>query len=93
MLLYLIHHLQMSSAAGKVPSPGQALYSASKHALNGYFSSLRSEVEYYAVLIKPEQSYIVIACKLYEYELITCVNQVLWLIISPFCQNSSVIFL
>lgn len=83
----------MSSAAGKVPSPGQALYSASKHALNGYFSSLRSEVEYYAVLIKPEQSYIVIACKLYEYELITCVNQVLWLIISPFCQNSSVIFL
>ncbi|KAF2910416.1 hypothetical protein DAI22_11g098200 [Oryza sativa Japonica Group] len=37
------HFVVMSSAAGKVPSPGQALYSASKHALNGYFSSLRSE--------------------------------------------------
>lgn len=34
----------MSSAAGKVPGPGQAVYSASKHALNGYFASLRSEV-------------------------------------------------
>jgi short-subunit dehydrogenase len=34
----------MSSAAGKVPAPGQAIYSASKHALNGYFASLRSEV-------------------------------------------------
>lgn len=38
------HFVVMSSAAGKVPSPGQALYSASKHALNGYFSSLRSEL-------------------------------------------------
>ncbi|KAM0846059.1 hypothetical protein ACQ4PT_055932 [Festuca glaucescens] len=37
------HFVVMSSAAGKVPSPGQALYSASKHALNGYFASLRSE--------------------------------------------------
>lgn len=35
----------MSSAAGKVPSPGQAVYSASKFALNGYFHSLRSEVK------------------------------------------------
>lgn len=34
----------MSSAAGKVPAPGQAVYSASKFALNGYFHSLRSEV-------------------------------------------------
>ena len=34
----------MSSAAGKTPAPGQAVYSASKHALNGYFHSLRSEV-------------------------------------------------
>uniref|UniRef100_A0ACD5W8J5 Uncharacterized protein n=1 Tax=Avena sativa TaxID=4498 RepID=A0ACD5W8J5_AVESA len=38
------HFVVMSSAAGKVPSPGQALYSASKHALNGYFASLRSEL-------------------------------------------------
>ncbi|KAK3118559.1 hypothetical protein QOZ80_9BG0701510 [Eleusine coracana subsp. coracana] len=38
------HFVVMSSAAGKVPAPGQALYSASKHALNGYFSSLRSEL-------------------------------------------------
>ncbi|WCJ38877.1 Hydroxysteroid 11-beta-dehydrogenase 1-like protein [Euphorbia peplus] len=34
----------MSSAAGKVPAPGQAVYSASKFALNGYFHSLRSEL-------------------------------------------------
>ncbi|KAA3487778.1 dehydrogenase/reductase SDR family member 7 isoform X1 [Gossypium australe] len=34
----------MSSAAGKTPAPGQAVYSASKYALNGYFHSLRSEV-------------------------------------------------
>jgi len=36
--------MQMSSAAGKTPTPGQAIYSASKFALNGYFHSLRSEV-------------------------------------------------
>ncbi|CAN1186965.1 Dehydrogenase/reductase SDR family member 7 [Linum perenne] len=35
---------QMSSAAGKTPAPGQAVYSASKFALNGYFHSLRSEL-------------------------------------------------
>ncbi|KAJ0973029.1 hypothetical protein J5N97_020988 [Dioscorea zingiberensis] len=34
----------MSSAAGKCPAPGQAIYSASKHALNGYFHTLRSEL-------------------------------------------------
>ncbi|CAN1262104.1 Dehydrogenase/reductase SDR family member 7 [Linum perenne] len=34
----------MSSAAGKTPAPGQAVYSASKFALNGYFHSLRSEL-------------------------------------------------
>lgn len=34
----------MSSAAGKTPAPGQAVYSASKFALNGYFHTLRSEV-------------------------------------------------
>ncbi|GFZ11340.1 NAD(P)-binding Rossmann-fold superfamily protein [Actinidia rufa] len=36
--------LKMSSAAGKAPAPGQAAYSASKFALNGYFHTLRSEV-------------------------------------------------
>ncbi|XP_048233256.1 dehydrogenase/reductase SDR family member 7 isoform X2 [Ricinus communis] len=38
------HFVVMSSAAGKVPAPGQAVYSASKFALNGYFQSLRSEL-------------------------------------------------
>ncbi|KAG8639901.1 dehydrogenase/reductase SDR family member 7 isoform X4 [Manihot esculenta] len=38
------HFVVMSSAAGKVPTPGQAVYSASKFALNGYFQSLRSEL-------------------------------------------------
>nr|XP_043615519.1 dehydrogenase/reductase SDR family member 7 isoform X2 [Erigeron canadensis] len=37
------HFVVMSSAAGKTPAPGQAVYSASKFALNGYFHSLRSE--------------------------------------------------
>ncbi|XP_058094249.1 uncharacterized protein LOC131240175 isoform X7 [Magnolia sinica] len=35
--------LRMSSAAGKTPAPGQAVYSASKYAINGYFHTLRSE--------------------------------------------------
>ncbi|KAJ8420820.1 hypothetical protein Cgig2_022636 [Carnegiea gigantea] len=38
------HFVVMSSAAGKVPAPGQAVYSASKFSLNGYFHSLRSEL-------------------------------------------------
>ncbi|XP_052199855.1 uncharacterized protein LOC127806532 [Diospyros lotus] len=38
------HFVVMSSAAGKVPAAGQAVYSASKFALNGYFHSLRSEL-------------------------------------------------
>ncbi|KAJ9169245.1 hypothetical protein P3X46_017457 [Hevea brasiliensis] len=38
------HFVVMSSAAGKVPAPGQAVYSASKFALNGYFHSLHSEL-------------------------------------------------
>ncbi|KAK8949404.1 11-beta-hydroxysteroid dehydrogenase-like 4A [Platanthera zijinensis] len=38
------HFVVMSSAAGKCPAPGQAIYSASKHALNGYFHTLRSEL-------------------------------------------------
>ncbi|KAI4368261.1 hypothetical protein MLD38_016837 [Melastoma candidum] len=38
------HFVVMSSAAGKTPSPGQAVYSATKFALNGYFHTLRSEL-------------------------------------------------
>ncbi|PSR98127.1 Dehydrogenase/reductase SDR family member 7 like [Actinidia chinensis var. chinensis] len=38
------HFVVMSSAAGKAPAPGQAAYSASKFALNGYFHTLRSEL-------------------------------------------------
>eukprot|EP00850_Spirogloea_muscicola_P014565 SM000105S13910 [mRNA] locus=s105:334606:337719:- [translate_table: standard] len=34
----------VSSAAGKVPSPAQGAYAATKHALNGYFRTLRYEV-------------------------------------------------
>ncbi|KAI3791116.1 hypothetical protein L2E82_04728 [Cichorium intybus] len=37
------HFVVMSSAVGKAPAPGQAIYSASKFTLNGYFHSLRSE--------------------------------------------------
>ncbi|EOY09703.1 NAD(P)-binding Rossmann-fold superfamily protein [Theobroma cacao] len=37
-------NVNMSSAAGKTPAPGQAVYSASKYALNGYFHTLRSEL-------------------------------------------------
>ena len=37
-------YYQMSSAAAKAPAPGQAVYSASKYAVNGYFHTLRSEV-------------------------------------------------
>jgi NAD(P)-dependent dehydrogenase (short-subunit alcohol dehydrogenase family) len=43
-LLVWLTHLQMSGAGGKVPVPDQAIYSASKHALNGYFGSLRFDV-------------------------------------------------
>uniref|UniRef100_A0A803KMN0 Uncharacterized protein n=1 Tax=Chenopodium quinoa TaxID=63459 RepID=A0A803KMN0_CHEQI len=38
------HFVVMSSAAGKTPAPGQAVYCASKFALNGYFHNLRSEL-------------------------------------------------
>ncbi|KAK2973412.1 hypothetical protein RJ640_011646 [Escallonia rubra] len=38
------HLVVMSSAAGKTPAPGQAVYSATKFALNGYFHTLRSEL-------------------------------------------------
>eukprot|EP00850_Spirogloea_muscicola_P023070 SM000327S12474 [mRNA] locus=s327:4780:7863:+ [translate_table: standard] len=34
----------VSSAAGKVPSPAQGAYAATKHALNGYFRTLRYEI-------------------------------------------------
>ncbi|KAK4787836.1 hypothetical protein SAY86_011669 [Trapa natans] len=38
------HFVMMSSAAGKTPAPGQAVDSASKFALNGYFHSIPSEL-------------------------------------------------
>ncbi|KAK1314248.1 11-beta-hydroxysteroid dehydrogenase-like 2 [Acorus calamus] len=38
------HFVVMSSAAGKTPAPGQAVYSASKYALNGFFHTFRSEL-------------------------------------------------
>ncbi|KMZ63003.1 Dehydrogenase/reductase SDR family member [Zostera marina] len=38
------HFIVMGSAAGKTPSPGQSVYSASKYALNGYFHTLRSDL-------------------------------------------------
>ena len=38
------HFVVICSAAGKVPSPGQALYSATKMATLGYFYSLRTEL-------------------------------------------------
>ncbi|KAI9494977.1 hypothetical protein BDB00DRAFT_281133 [Zychaea mexicana] len=41
----------MSSLAGKVGAPTRALYAGSKHALHGFFDSLRVEVERYNVHI------------------------------------------
>ena len=38
------HIVVVGSMAGKVPAPGQAVYSACKTALVGYFSSLQSEL-------------------------------------------------
>jgi dehydrogenase/reductase SDR family protein 7 len=38
------HFVVVSSSAAKLPSPGQSVYSTSKHAVNGYFNLLRSEV-------------------------------------------------
>ncbi|KAI3705989.1 hypothetical protein L1987_76241 [Smallanthus sonchifolius] len=45
------HFVVMSSAAGKAPAPGQAVYSASKCALNGYFHSLRSELYQKGIMV------------------------------------------
>ncbi|KAG0173747.1 hypothetical protein DFQ30_007032 [Apophysomyces sp. BC1015] len=39
----------ISSMAGKVGAPTRALYSGSKHALHGFFDSLRVEVQQYGV--------------------------------------------
>ena len=38
------HIVVVSSMAGKVPSPGQAVYSGCKTALVGYFASLSTEL-------------------------------------------------
>ncbi|KAA8533397.1 hypothetical protein F0562_031168 [Nyssa sinensis] len=49
------HFVVMSSAAGKAPAPGQAVYSASKFALNGYFHTLRSELYRKGIKGPPEK--------------------------------------
>ncbi|KAL3686183.1 hypothetical protein R1sor_004205 [Riccia sorocarpa] len=41
----------LSSVAGKVPAPGQSVYSATKFAVNGYFDTLRSEIGYTGVKV------------------------------------------
>lgn len=41
----------ISSLAGKLPIPGHAAYCASKHALHGFFDSLRAEVYRYGVKV------------------------------------------
>jgi short-subunit dehydrogenase len=38
------HYIVMSSVTGKIGVPGRSSYAASKHALHGYFDSLRAEV-------------------------------------------------
>eukprot|EP00246_Nothoceros_aenigmaticus_P011595 TRINITY_DN3218_c0_g1_i1.p1 TRINITY_DN3218_c0_g1~~TRINITY_DN3218_c0_g1_i1.p1 ORF type:complete len:157 (+),score=23.52 TRINITY_DN3218_c0_g1_i1:441-911(+) len=38
------HFVVISSAAGKIPAPAQSVYAASKHAVHGYFDSLRAEI-------------------------------------------------
>jgi short-subunit dehydrogenase len=38
------HFVVMSSVTGKIGVPGRSSYAASKHALHGYFDSLRAEV-------------------------------------------------
>lgn len=39
------HIIQMASLAGKVPTPGSAVYSATKHAVLGFSDALRMELE------------------------------------------------
>lgn len=46
MLAALSVRCQVSSAAGKLPAPTQGVYAASKHALQGYFHTLASEVAF-----------------------------------------------
>lgn len=43
--------LAISSAAGFMPAPTRAIYVASKHAVNGFFNSLRIEVQKYGVSV------------------------------------------
>ncbi|KAL2654225.1 hypothetical protein R1flu_022353 [Riccia fluitans] len=45
------HFAVLSSVAGKVPAPGQSVYSATKFAVNGYFDTLRSEIGYTGVKV------------------------------------------
>ncbi|KNC98180.1 uncharacterized protein SPPG_06584 [Spizellomyces punctatus DAOM BR117] len=41
----------VSSLAGSLPAPTRSLYAASKHAVNGFFNSLRIEVQQYGVSV------------------------------------------
>ncbi|MEX0779079.1 MAG: SDR family oxidoreductase [Balneolales bacterium] len=45
------HIVVVSSVMGKFSTPGSATYSASKHALQGYFDALRAEVDQYGVKV------------------------------------------
>ena len=38
------HLIMIASMAGKIPSPGQAIYASTKFAVVGYFQSLRTEL-------------------------------------------------
>jgi short-subunit dehydrogenase len=45
------HLVAISSLLGKFGAPERSAYSASKHALNGFFDSLRAEVQAYGIVV------------------------------------------
>lgn len=45
------HIVVISSLTGKLPVPGRSAYCASKHALHGFFDSLRGEVHQYGIKV------------------------------------------
>lgn len=45
------HIVVVSSLTGKLPVPGRSAYCASKHALQGFFDSLRGEVHRYGIRV------------------------------------------
>lgn len=52
----------VSSMAGVVPSPGQAMYSGCKEALSGYFLALAAELSQRWVLLSPSRPLPLCAC-------------------------------